>query len=324
MDNETKNCYLGINGKKLGPLSERDIQTLLERGKITAETKFARVGDKQWTTVGKSGIIEAEEKDVLPPLPQEDKSAASNGAKKSLIPAFIAAGAGMAIVAAVIVLMVILISNIGNNPVAPANNNTMQAYNTPKSSPSYSPQASEPAPVETAVTENVEPNEEPLPNAALPSIIGGDRDDLARQVLGTFGKYLESAIVNGDSGDLTRILEGANSASLTYWLKEIREDEIAFISYSPKNAACLENGDLTLGYYLDVYYEHDYTLSFIGDIFGKIAAADDYSITDAGLYPAVPYDDGNSGGMAANPLPPKQNNRDSRDSRNSRDKIVRR
>lgn len=62
---QEKNCYLGINGKKHGPLSEADIQKLYDNKKITGDTKFARLGDTKWISVSEVGIF-------TPPLPDDD------------------------------------------------------------------------------------------------------------------------------------------------------------------------------------------------------------------------------------------------------------
>lgn len=69
MVGQEKNCYLGINGQKYGPVSRADIHKLYDSGKITGSTKFIRVGMKDWITLSESGIIMD---DGLPPLPSDD------------------------------------------------------------------------------------------------------------------------------------------------------------------------------------------------------------------------------------------------------------
>lgn len=70
MAEKQKNCYLGISGKKYGPVSEDDIHKLYNDGKITGDTKFIRAGMKEWIALSESGIIM--DADGLPPLPQDD------------------------------------------------------------------------------------------------------------------------------------------------------------------------------------------------------------------------------------------------------------
>ena len=74
MSEQEKNCYLGINGKKYGPVSEMDILRLYAQKKITGEAKFIRAGGKEWVALAKSGIIPsaAPIDDGLPPLPADD------------------------------------------------------------------------------------------------------------------------------------------------------------------------------------------------------------------------------------------------------------
>ena len=120
MANQEKNCYIIINGKKLGPASEADIQKLYDHKKITGDTKFARVGDAEWITVSEVGIFTPPlpEGDRLPPLPSENKPIQTNEqvkvtAKKSNF-GFIIAGLGVAVVASIVV-MVGIFGNAGNN-----------------------------------------------------------------------------------------------------------------------------------------------------------------------------------------------------------------
>jgi len=69
-----KNCYLGINGKKQGPMSEQDIKELFAQNKINGDTKFIRQGMDEWIPLSKSGItFSIVDDDGLPPLPQESK-----------------------------------------------------------------------------------------------------------------------------------------------------------------------------------------------------------------------------------------------------------
>ena len=85
MLSQEKNCYLGINGKKHGPISEADIQKLYDNKKITGDIKFARLGDTQWITVSEVGIFTPplpDEIDELPPLPPENNFVKPIGTSK--------------------------------------------------------------------------------------------------------------------------------------------------------------------------------------------------------------------------------------------------
>ena len=151
MSNQEKNCYLGINGKKYGPVSEADVQKLYDHNKITGDTKFARVGDNGWITVSEAGVFTPPlpTDDGLPPLPPDDEPTKANEpitnkssinqintndtkigtptnvpAKKSKL-GFVAAGLGVAVVA-VVVFVVVLIGNMGNAPSVPADTNIAQ------------------------------------------------------------------------------------------------------------------------------------------------------------------------------------------------------
>ena len=75
MASTVKNCYLIINGKKYGPVSEQDILRLYEQNKINGKTKYAKPGAKEWIPLSESGIIESDlDIDDLPPLPGDGKS----------------------------------------------------------------------------------------------------------------------------------------------------------------------------------------------------------------------------------------------------------
>ena len=140
MANQEKNCYIVIDGKKLGPASEADIQKLYDHKKITGDTKFARAGDTEWITVSAAGILTPPlpvEDDGLPPLPLEDKPLQNNEVKANEVKTneaqavkaptnksklrFIAAGLGVAVVASVFIIIGIF-SNTNNTPTALANN----------------------------------------------------------------------------------------------------------------------------------------------------------------------------------------------------------
>ena len=86
MAEQEKNCYLGINGKKYGPVSEADIQKLYDAKKITDDTKFARVGAKEWIPLSQSGVITSSNPiDDLPPLPKEDEVPPLSQESKALL-----------------------------------------------------------------------------------------------------------------------------------------------------------------------------------------------------------------------------------------------
>ena len=75
MASTVKDCYLIVNGKKYGAVSEQDILRLYEQKKINSNTKFAKSGAKEWIPLSKTGIIESNlDIDDLPPLPEESKS----------------------------------------------------------------------------------------------------------------------------------------------------------------------------------------------------------------------------------------------------------
>ena len=164
MASTDKNCYLGIKGKKVGPVSEQDIQRLYAEKKIPSDIKFFRVGMKEWVPLSESGLIIIEDnipplppEESIPPLPKEDKqpslSQDNKPVKKSKL-GIIAASLGVAVVA-VIIVAVILINNMNNaNPV----NNSM-AQNTSTPSPTTAPTIKiiEPS-VGTAPTDNTSTN----------------------------------------------------------------------------------------------------------------------------------------------------------------------
>ena len=73
MASQEKNCYIGVKGKKYGPLSEADILKLFNSKKINSDVNFARPGAKGWIPLSQSGIIPHKMLNVddgLPPLPQ--------------------------------------------------------------------------------------------------------------------------------------------------------------------------------------------------------------------------------------------------------------
>lgn len=77
MANQENNCYLGIDGKKSGPLSELDIQKMYDAGEITGNTKFIHAGMKEWINLSESGIIIPhlpDDNDGLPALPNDVES----------------------------------------------------------------------------------------------------------------------------------------------------------------------------------------------------------------------------------------------------------
>ena len=105
-----KNCYLGVNGKKLGPLSEKDILDYYNQGKVTEDTKFIRTGMKEWITLSKAGILpeipdipDLPDSDELPELPDEFPSQKTKKRKSKKAIAFgllisiILIGAGFAV-----------------------------------------------------------------------------------------------------------------------------------------------------------------------------------------------------------------------------------
>ena len=75
MASQEKNCYIGVKGKKYGPLSEADILKLFTMKKINGSVKFARPGAKEWIPLSQAGIIPPEmliDGDGLPPLPPDE------------------------------------------------------------------------------------------------------------------------------------------------------------------------------------------------------------------------------------------------------------
>lgn len=69
---EQKNCWLGINGKKFGPMSEQDIVDMYHKKKIAGNVMFFRLGAKEWVTLDQSGLIgPVIDDDGVPPLPEE-------------------------------------------------------------------------------------------------------------------------------------------------------------------------------------------------------------------------------------------------------------
>ena len=133
MSEQEKKYYLGVKGKKLGPVSEHDIQRLYNEKKITGDVLFARTGDKGWIPLSQSGIITIEPVDNLPPLPTENKtveikpnetnsakmqSTKTEGTVKKSKLGYIAAGLGVAVVASV-VFVVVMFNNMGNTSNVP-------------------------------------------------------------------------------------------------------------------------------------------------------------------------------------------------------------
>ena len=75
MASEERNCFLAVNGKKYGPMSEKDIQKLYTGKKIADDAKFARKGYKKWVPLSQSGVIVVAAPapvDQLPPPPPEN------------------------------------------------------------------------------------------------------------------------------------------------------------------------------------------------------------------------------------------------------------
>jgi len=70
MAEQNKVYYLVLDGKKHGPYSEKDLQDLFDKGKITGNTLFARKGMKEWSPISESGILKDD--DGIPILPKSD------------------------------------------------------------------------------------------------------------------------------------------------------------------------------------------------------------------------------------------------------------
>ena len=94
MASTVKNCYLIINGKKYGPVSEQDILRLYEQKKINGSTKFAKSGAKEWITLSKTGILVSDINDDLPPLPTDGQKQKNSAV---LLPTFINATFALAL-----------------------------------------------------------------------------------------------------------------------------------------------------------------------------------------------------------------------------------
>lgn len=84
--NQEKNCYLGINGQRVGPSSESDIRAMYESGKITGDTKFVRAGMSEWINLSESGIIHQslQQKNVGAPLSSDENKDTSNLASSAI------------------------------------------------------------------------------------------------------------------------------------------------------------------------------------------------------------------------------------------------
>jgi len=113
LDSQTKNCYLGINGKKYGPMSEADVLKLYSQKVITVDTKFIRAGASEWIPLRESGILAPEiDDDGLPPLPKEDKKPIKKPGTGTKI-------AAIALGAVVVIVAVFLIASIIDREKAP-------------------------------------------------------------------------------------------------------------------------------------------------------------------------------------------------------------
>lgn len=72
MAKQNSDCWLGINGKKFGPMSEQDVLEMYHKKKIPSNVKFFRTGMKEWGTLAQSGLIgPVVDDDGVPPLPEE-------------------------------------------------------------------------------------------------------------------------------------------------------------------------------------------------------------------------------------------------------------
>ena len=141
MADQEKNCYLGINGKKYGPLSEADIHKLYAAKKINGDTKFARKGATEWIALSQSGIVTSSvaQNDDLPPLPKENKTVAqsSSPTNKSLKRIII----GLSATIGVFVLVFIVIFTTRTDPATqPTDITVAQGQNTNPSAPSETQQ----------------------------------------------------------------------------------------------------------------------------------------------------------------------------------------
>jgi len=65
MADQKQNCYLGINGKQHGPMSEADVQRMYDNGEITGKTKFICAGMTTWVNL-------SEMENFFPPLPPQE------------------------------------------------------------------------------------------------------------------------------------------------------------------------------------------------------------------------------------------------------------
>ena len=63
MAEQGRNCYVYVGGKKQGPFSEEQLQTYYAQKKINDETKFTRLGMKEWIPLSESGVIKSEAAD---------------------------------------------------------------------------------------------------------------------------------------------------------------------------------------------------------------------------------------------------------------------
>jgi hypothetical protein len=129
MAEQEKICYLVINGKKYGPLSEQDIQKLYAAKKINGDVKFAKIGAKEWIPLSQSGIIDNAlpvKADDLPPLPPGDVRKPNSKKKMSAGGKIIAALVSIILVAVGIVGAIaglrVLLLNSGNNELTVSQN----------------------------------------------------------------------------------------------------------------------------------------------------------------------------------------------------------
>ncbi|MCL2222251.1 MAG: DUF4339 domain-containing protein [Oscillospiraceae bacterium] len=65
MAEQKQNCYLGINGKQHGPISEAEVQRMYDNGEITGKTKFICSGMTAWVNL-------SDMENFFPPLPPQE------------------------------------------------------------------------------------------------------------------------------------------------------------------------------------------------------------------------------------------------------------
>lgn len=159
---QEKNCYLGINGKKYGPVSEEDIRTLHTQGKVTGDTPFIRKGMTDWVSLSSAGIITAmASADDLPPLPEAD-----GGQEKKSKLGCLAAALGLLLVVAVMGMIGVM-TFVSNNTAKPANSVSEEKQIEDDASAETArkeAEASEPAEAQTSeVAPEIEKIETPAP-----------------------------------------------------------------------------------------------------------------------------------------------------------------